>query len=52
MLGHGIFDDDYEYNLQTIKDNVRFLTPELLDLINIIVVKSGHALVKKKKPVN
>lgn len=49
MLGHGIFDDDYEYNLQTIKDNVRFLTPELLDLINIIVVKSGHALVKKKE---
>jgi len=49
MLGHGTFDDDYEYNLQTIKDNVQLLTPDLLDTINIIVVKSGHDLVKKKE---
>ena len=49
ILGHGFFDEYYEYNLQTIKDNVRLLTPELLDNINMIVVKSGHALVKKKE---
>lgn len=49
MLGHGMFDDEYQYNLQTIKDNVQLLTPELLDKINMIVVKSGHDLVKKKE---
>ena len=48
MLGHSeIFDDD-EYHLQTIKDNVRLLTPDLLDQINQEIVKSGHKLVKKK----
>jgi len=48
MLGHGLFDDDLEYELQTIKDNVKLLTSELLDEINQIVVKAGHGLVKKK----
>src|ERR1700679_1802573 len=31
MLGHGAFDREGNYQLQTIKDNVRLLTPELLD---------------------
>src|ERR1700721_2455917 len=34
MLGHGIFDQAGNYQLQTIKDNVSLLTPELLDKIN------------------
>ncbi len=49
MLGHGDFEeDDYKYPIQTIKDNVSLLTPEVLDKINQVVVKAGHNLVKKK----
>ena len=49
MLGHGIFDTVVSYQLQTIKDNVSLLTPELLAEINQVVVKAGHCLVKKKE---
>lgn len=48
MLGHGMMDDDVVYPLQTLKDNVRLLTPEILDRINTQVVHEGHKLVKKK----
>lgn len=48
MLGHGAFNSEL-YNLQTLKDNVSLLTPELLDKINEIVVSAGHVLVKKRK---
>ncbi len=48
MLGHGLCDDELEYKLQTVKDNVALLTPEILDRINEIVISSGHRLVKKK----
>jgi len=49
MLGHGCFEEDYyKYPIQTIKDNVSLLTPEVLDRINRIVLKAGHNLVKKK----
>lgn len=48
MLGHGLFDDDLEYRLQTVKDNVSLMTPEILDRINEVVVAAGHRLVKKK----
>ena len=47
MLGHGAF-DDVTYHFQTLQDNVRLLTPELLDEINQVVVGAGHVLVKKK----
>lgn len=49
MLGHGIFDQEGNYQMQTIKDNVSLLTPELLDEINQVIVKAGHILLKKKK---
>lgn len=49
MLGHADFFDKTDYQLQTIKDNVSLLTPALLDEINQIVVKAGHALVKKNE---
>ncbi len=42
MLGHSLFDDDKRYGLQTIKDNVRLLTSEILDSINQWVVRLGH----------
>ncbi len=32
------------YRLQAIKDNVRLITPEILDKINQLVVKAGHQL--------
>lgn len=51
MLGHGLIDDQSEYNLQTVKDNISLLTPEILDRINKIVVESGHRLVKKKRKI-
>ena len=48
MLGHeSIFDETY-YHLQTIKDNVRLLTPALLEAINERIVKAGHELLSKK----
>ena len=49
MVGHGSFTDDYEYKLQTLKDNVALLTPEILDEINTVVVEAGHSIVKKKE---
>lgn len=35
-------DEDEQYRLQTIKDNVQLFTPQVLDGINQIVVKAGH----------
>jgi hypothetical protein len=51
LLGHdrGDWADKYYYELQTLKDNVSLLTPEILDQINDIVVKSGHKLLGGKK---
>jgi len=49
MLGHGIDEADKRYALQTLRDNVSLLTPEVLDRINQVVVRSGHTLVRKKK---
>jgi uncharacterized protein YfkK (UPF0435 family) len=49
MLGHGIWDKDGYYALQTLKDNVSLLTPDVLDRVNQVVVKYGHKLICKKK---
>ena len=49
MLGHSVFDVENKYRLQTIKDNVSLLTPDILNKINAVVVKSGHSLIKKKE---
>jgi len=49
MLGHGVVDKDYKYPLQTVKDNIRLFTVEILDRINQIVVEAGHNLVNIKK---
>ena len=49
MLGHPDFYDEYRYPMQTIEDNVRLFTPEILDRINDIVVSAGHNLIKKKR---
>lgn len=49
MLGHPDLSDEHYYELQTLKDNVSLLTPELLDQINQVVVRAGHLLLKKKE---
>lgn len=49
MLGHGYMDQNYNYPLQTLKDNISLLTSEILEELNLLVVKQGHKLVKKKE---
>lgn len=47
MLGHSDWIDETQYELQTIKDNLKLFTPEILDRINQEVVRAGHATLKK-----
>jgi transposase, IS5 family len=47
MLGHSGWCDETEYTLDTIKNNIRLFTPEILDRINQQVIAAGHRLVKK-----
>jgi len=47
MLGHAEWTEASQWNVQTIKDNLRLFTPEILERINHVVVEAGHALVKK-----
>jgi hypothetical protein len=47
MLGHSDWSDATQWHVQTLKDNLRLFTPEVLERINQIVVEAGHALVKK-----
>jgi len=49
MLGHSKTDFDSFYALQTIKDNITLLTPEMLDEINQVVITAGHNLIVTKK---
>jgi len=49
MLCHSAFDIDLRYPLQTVKDNVSLLTPEVLDRINRCVVGYGHELLGKSQ---
>jgi len=49
MLGHSKTDCDSQYALQTIRDNIALLTPEILDEINQIVVKAGHSIISPNK---
>ncbi len=49
MLGHSEMDFESNYALQTIRDNIVLLTPEILDEINQIVVKSAHDIVSTKR---
>jgi len=46
MLGHSWKDDNEEYEVQTLKDNMELFTEEILDELNQIIVKAGHSLVQ------
>ena len=48
FLGHGEFGDKTYYEYQTVVDNVRLLTPELVSAGGRLVVGSGHAVARKK----
>jgi IS5 family transposase len=45
ILGHGLLDMDARYPRQTLCDNIRWFTPEILDKINQVVVEAGHRVV-------
>jgi hypothetical protein len=52
FLGHHKNEmDPVYYKLQTIKDNVSLLTPEVLDQISQFVIAKGHRLSGDKKPL-
>ncbi len=51
VLGH-LTGDDYDYPLQTLKDNIRLFKPEILDRINQVAVRAGHKVVGKKDGEN
>lgn len=42
MLGHGLMDSDKRYPRQTLCDNIRWFTQDILDNINRIVVQAGN----------
>lgn len=44
MLGHGLFDADKDYRLQTLKDNLKLFTPAIMERINTEVVCAGYQL--------
>ena len=47
MLGHGDWDDDTKYPMQTLVDNISLLCAEKLAEISQLVVEHGHEWVKK-----
>ena len=44
LLGHGPFDADKHYRLQTIKDNLTLFTPDIMARMNTEVIRAGYAL--------
>ena len=48
FLGHDVWFDPCRYKLQTIRDNVSLLTPELLGKISDLVAAAGHGILGKK----
>lgn len=48
MLGHSKKDFDSFYALQTIRDNIALLKPEILDEINQVIITAGHSIITKK----
>lgn len=49
FLGHSIFEFDQRYRLQTVKDNVILLKPEVMDEISALVVEFGHDILGEKR---
>ena len=47
MLGDSDWSEQTQRSVQTLKDNLRLFTPDVLERINQVVVEAGHSLVKK-----
>jgi transposase, IS5 family len=47
MLMSGGWEQGEKWTVETIKDNVSLLTPEILDQISQVVVQAGHTFLKK-----
>ncbi len=52
MLGYSPFGKHFRFALQTVKDNIRLFTPEVLDKINQIVVNCGHTIIGNADVLN
>ncbi|NLU38725.1 MAG: ISNCY family transposase [Bacteroidales bacterium] len=56
MLGHSMLDIEKRYSRQTLNDNLRLFTSNILDEINQVIVNAGVKLVdggkKKSKPTH
>jgi hypothetical protein len=50
FLGHSVYEFDQRYGLQTIKDNLNLLTPEVIERINQVAIQYGHTLVRYSTP--
>jgi len=48
MLGHGMLDFEDRYRRQTLNDNLRWFTPDVLGEINQVVVNAGMELINTK----
>ena len=48
FLGHDVWFDPCRYELQTIRDNVDLLTPELLGKVSDLAAAAGHGILGKK----
>jgi len=48
LLGHSLFNEEI-YALQTLKDNVVLLTPQILEEINQVILKAGLKQTRKSK---
>ena len=44
MLGLGCFDSHKRYRLQTLKDNIKLFTPEIMGRISTEVIRAGYQL--------
>jgi len=45
MLGHSPFDFT-NYSLQTLKDNIKLFTPEIINELNAVIVKKAHKVLE------
>lgn len=52
MVGIGRMENDPQFSLTSIKENLSLLSEDLLMEINSIVIKHGGGLVQKKKRAN
>jgi transposase, IS5 family len=48
MLGHGMLDFSFRYARQTLNDNLRWFTPEILGQISRVAVIEGHRCLGKQ----